>query len=245
MFWDPKLPGVSPADRAAIYDDANRWIARIHSLNLPIAGLEEFGRGTGYTARNLKRWSDQYRQAAMVDIPDMDWLIDALRERVPTDHPVRLLHGDYALTNLIIHPSEPRVAAILDWEMATLGDPFVDFAHHLRPWWIRPDGDKATPALSEHDLGETGIPAQEAYTARYLGRIGLEEKPNADFYLAFAQFRFAAMVQGILKRSADGTASSSRVAHTQARVIDAAAAARATLKQGSASGPCLSTSVLP
>lgn len=229
IFWDPTMPGVAPADRAAICDDANRWIAAIHSADYHALGLDNFGRGEGYTARNLKRWSDQYRASELVSIPDMDWLMDALAERLPEAPPVRLLHGDYGLHNLIIHPQEPRVIGILDWEMATLGDPYVDFAHHLRAWWTQPDSDGEVPTLVGKPLGELGIPDMESYIAAYLDRMALPALPNEDFYLAYAQFRYAAMVQGILKRYADGTAANKRSTHNQDRVAQAAANARSIL----------------
>jgi aminoglycoside phosphotransferase (APT) family kinase protein len=232
IFWDPSIPqAVAPAERAAIYDDASRWLARIHCADVAALGLSDFGRGEHYAARNLKRWSDQYRSAELERIPDMHWLMDALAERVPRDAPVRLLHGDFGLYNLIIHASRPEVIGILDWEMATLGDPFVDFAHHLRPWWLRPDERGDVPSLVGHNLAELGIPSMDAHIANYLERMGFSEFPHRRFYLAYAQFRFAAMVQGILKRVADGTAANRQTSHTPQRVIDAAASARAILER--------------
>jgi aminoglycoside phosphotransferase (APT) family kinase protein len=230
IFWDPALPQTVDRDeRAAIYDDANRWLARIHGVDIAAVGLSGFGRGEHYAARNLKRWSDQYRSAELVTIPDMHWLMEALAERVPHDAPVRLLHGDFGLYNLIFHPTRPEVVAILDWEMATLGDPFVDLAHHLRAWWLRPDDLGEVPSLVGRDLVELGIPSMDAHIAAYLERLGCDEFPHRRFYLAYAQFRYAAMVQGILKRVADGTAANRRSTHTQQRVVEAAASARAIL----------------
>jgi aminoglycoside phosphotransferase (APT) family kinase protein len=231
VFWDPSLPGISCGDRHAIYADANRWIARIHSADVDALGLADFGRGTSYAARNLRRWSDQYIASELVPVPDMHWLMQALVERLPINPPVSLIHGDYGLYNLIIHPTQPTVVAILDWEMATLGDPFVDLAHHLRPWWLAPDYDGEVPTLVGRDINMLGIPGMERYVAQYLQRRGIGAIPDMAFYLAYAQFRYAAMVQGILKRQSDGTGSNSRVMHTQQRVFDAAAAARKTLNR--------------
>jgi aminoglycoside phosphotransferase (APT) family kinase protein len=230
VFWDPTLPGVSREDRAAIYADMSHWLARIHAADVAALGLADFGRGEHYAARNLKRWSDQYRAAELVLIPDMHWLMEALAATAPDDAPARLLHGDYGLYNLIIHPEKPRVVGILDWEMATLGDPFVDLAHSLRPWWLAPDKKEETPTLVGHDLDTLGIPAMDAFVGDCLRRMGLDEWPQRRFYLAYAQFRYAAMVQGVLKRFADGTAVNRKTVHTQQRVIDAARNARRILE---------------
>jgi aminoglycoside phosphotransferase (APT) family kinase protein len=229
IFWDPALPGLAAGERAAIYDDANHWLARIHTADIGALGLADFGRGENYAARNLKRWSDQYRAAELAPVADMHWLMDELLARVPTTSPVRLLHGDFGLYNLIIHPSEPRVIGILDWEMSTLGDPFVDLAHHLRPWWLRPGVGEDVPSLVGKDIGDLGIPSMDEHVDAYLRRIGIKQWPNRTFYLAYAQFRYAAMVQGILKRFAEGTAANRQTSHTHERVVEAAANARSIL----------------
>nr|WP_280526287.1 phosphotransferase family protein [Novosphingobium marinum] len=230
IFFDPSIPGVRPADRAAIFDDANRWIARIHASDYGELGLGDLGKGEGYAARNLKRWSDQYRAAEIEYNADMHWLMENLAIQVPSDGPVRLVHGDFGLHNLVIHPKEPRVTGILDWEMATLGDPFVDFAHHLRPWWVDQDEQGNVATLKGLDLAELGIPSQNDYLRQYIERMDLTELPHARYYLAYAQFRFAAMVQGILKRRLDGTAANRRSAHRQQTVTNAAASARRVLE---------------
>ena len=182
VFADPTTPGLEPAERRAIHDDANRWLARIHTADIAGLALADLGRGENYTARNLKQWSDQYLAAQTCPIPDMDWLIGALSERVPLETPVRLLHGDYGLYNIMIHPHEPRIVAILDWEMSTLGDPFVDLAHHIRPWWLLPDPAGTAPTFIGRDLDALGLPAMEAYVGTYCERAGIPRFEAAGFY---------------------------------------------------------------
>ncbi|WP_066771004.1 phosphotransferase family protein [Croceicoccus mobilis] len=228
VVWDPLMPDEEPAKRAATYANAADWLARLHSLEPAQIGLGDFGRPSGYAARNLTLWSKQYRAAEMQHVPDMHWLMDALAERVPADAPTRLIHGDYGIYNIIFAADAPRALAVLDWEMATLGDPFVDLAHHLRPWWLPPA--PGAPTLCGQDLAGTGIPAMNEQVERYLSHMGLGAVPDWDWYLAYAQFRFAAMVQGVLKRYADGTAANRTSTHTAKTVAQAAASARRVLE---------------
>ncbi|MDB5702391.1 MAG: phosphotransferase enzyme family protein [Sphingomonadales bacterium] len=229
VFWQAELPGLSPPCRAVIYDEMNGALARLHDLDWRAAGLGDLGRHEGYTARNLARWSDIYEKSALEPIADMDALIAALPALLPVDEPVSFIHGDYGLYNLIIDPVLPRVRAILDWEMATLGNPLIDLAHHLRAWWDIPDDGGATSSLLGQDLAALGIPDIEEYVALYCARRRIAV-PEMRFYLAFAQFRYAAMIQGILKRAQDGTASSRIVLHRQERVFEIARMARRTLE---------------
>jgi aminoglycoside phosphotransferase (APT) family kinase protein len=228
VFWQAELPGVSTSDRAIIYAEMNEVLARLHALDINAIGLGDLGRRTGYTERNLARWSDIYRKSALVPIADMDWLMDALAAQLPSEGQATFIHGDYGLYNLIIHPTEPRLLAILDWEMATIGDPLVDVAHHLRAWWDIPDLNGSASSLVGFDLPALGIPKMESYLATYAGHRGIA-LPDLRFHLAYAQFRYAAMIQGILKRANDGTASSRVMLHRQERVFAIACLARATL----------------
>jgi aminoglycoside phosphotransferase (APT) family kinase protein len=228
VFWQAELPGISPADRAAIYAEMGAVLARLHMLDVDAIGLGDLGRREGYTARNLARWSGIYRASELMRIPDMDWLIETLPSRLPPEGPSTFLHGDYGLYNLIIHPTEPRLAAVLDWEMATIGDPLVDLAHHLRAWWDIPDPNGSASSLVGQDLPALGIPDMEACIETYARQRGIAI-PDMRFHLAYAQFRYAAMVQGILKRAKDGTASSRVMLHRQERVPEIAQLARRTL----------------
>lgn len=229
VFWDADMPGVAPADRAAAYGRMNATLADLHQVDCDKAGLEWLGRSDSYVTRNLARWSKNYAFSRLIDIPDMDWLIAALAERIPAEARTTLIHGDYGLYNLILQPSEPSILAVLDWEMVTRGDPFVDLAHHLRAWWEIPDDTGAATSLSGLGLDALGIPRMEDYIARYCARRSVAV-PDMRFYLGFAQFRYAAMIQGILKRAQDGTSSARRVLHHQDRVIALASMARRTLE---------------
>jgi aminoglycoside phosphotransferase (APT) family kinase protein len=207
----------------------NAIIARLHSLDPAAIGLSDIAKSGGYAARNLALWSGLYDQARMEVVADMDWLIETLPKYLPGSEEVRFIHGDYGLYNLIIHPTEPRVAAVLDWEMATLGDPLIDLAHHTRAWWDLPDSGLAATSLVGLDLDALGIPSMEDYIGRYCQRRNMPV-PDMRWYLAYAQFRYAAMVQGILKRAADGTSSSRVMVHSQDRVTRIAAMARQSLE---------------
>lgn len=229
VFWEADMEGTSPEERAAVYDDMNAILARLHSLDPQTIGLGDIAKPDGYTARNLARWSGLYADAQLATIPDMDWLIETLPQHMPAGEDGRFIHGDYGLYNLIIHPTEPRVMAVLDWEMATLGNPLVDLAHHTRAWWDLPDSGLAATSLVGLDLPSLGIPAMDDYVRRYCERRGMAV-PDMRWYLAYAQFRYGAMVQGILKRAADGTASARVMVHSQDRVVRIAAMARKSLE---------------
>jgi aminoglycoside phosphotransferase (APT) family kinase protein len=232
VFWNAEMPGTDPSFRTAVYEQMNVLLARLHALDYRALGLGDFGKTGGYAARNLARWAKQYVQSKLIDIPDMDWLMEALPKRLPQREDTALLHGDFGLYNIIVHPTQPTILAVLDWEMATLGDPLIDLAHHVRAWWDPPDpvGGSAT-SLKGLNLSALGIPSMDDYIAAYFRRRGIAAVPDMTFYIGFAQFRYAAMVQGILKRAKDGINSSRRVLHTQDRVVEIAALARRTLTQ--------------
>jgi aminoglycoside phosphotransferase (APT) family kinase protein len=233
VFWNAELPGLSANDRGRIYDEMNSLLARLHQLDYIALGLGDFGRVGDYTARNLARWSKIYQQSKLVDIPDMEWLVAALQERAPSIERTTLIHGDFGLYNVIVHPSEPRVLAIIDWEMSTLGNPYIDLAHNVRAWWDLPDREHGSAtSLLDQDLPALGIPSMDRYISLYCERTDFGPLPPAErrFYLGFVQFRYAAMIQGILKRAAEGTNANRTVLQTQARVIEIAALARRTLQ---------------
>ena len=229
VFWNAELEGLLPEERSAIYADMNARLAQLHAFDIEGLGLADFGPRDGYLARNLGRWSKIYRQSELVPVPDMDWLIERLPGLLPPEVPTCLLHGDYGLYNLVVGHDRPQIDAVLDWEISTLGDRWVDFAHHLRAWWEPPDPHGAATSLRGLDLNAMGIPSLERYVGDYCSALGISEPPHWRFYLGFAQFRYAAMVQGILKRASLGTTSSRVVLHRQERVAEIAALARSTI----------------
>ncbi len=232
IFWDARMPDVSRDYRAAYYRDLIGCLAKIHTVDWQAAGLTGFGKSEGYSARNLERWSKAFEKTRLVDIPAMDRVASALRERLPQDEPVSLIHGDYGNHNVIAAPDQPRILAVLDWEMSTIGNPLIDLAHSLRPWFRPSETDPSRPVLPADEIATLGIPRMEEAMALYADRTGLTWSDPA-FYLAFVLFRTAAMIQGILHRRTIGTASNSRVAYDQDSVVALAQAARTILDDAS------------
>jgi aminoglycoside phosphotransferase (APT) family kinase protein len=209
VFWNPEMPRSQPAERAAIYDAMNATIARLHSFEPAAIGLSDFGRGENYVARQVDRWSKQYRASETQRIDEMERLIEWLPGHLPPAGPARLVHGDYRLDNMILDARAPRVLAVLDWELSTIGDPLADFTYHLMQWHMPPEDTGAgTGSLVGFDIAALGIPSLAAYVDRYVDRTGLDPRPHLDVYLAYNFFRIAAILQGIAGRVRDGTATS-------------------------------------
>jgi aminoglycoside phosphotransferase (APT) family kinase protein len=213
VFWEPAMPQSTPADRTAVYDAMNATLARLHSFDPAALGLADFGRGENYVARQVERWSKQYRTSQTDTIAAMEHLIAWLPRHLPPPAPVRLVHGDYRLDNLIVAPEGPNVLAVLDWELSTLGDPLADFAYHLMQWDM-PESDSGfgVGTLVGRDLATLGIPSRTAYVEAYVARTGLDPRPDLPTYLAYNFFRLAAILQGIVGRVRDGTAANENAA---------------------------------
>ena len=211
ILWDPQLPGMSNAERAAHFDEMNRVIAALHKVDPNAIGLGDYGRPGNYIERQVARWSKQYKAAETETITAADNLIDWLPQHIPAGDETRIVHGDYRLDNVIFHPTEPRILAVLDWELSTLGHPMVDFAYHCMTW--RMDGTSAgSRGLLNVDLPALGIPTEAQYLQTYLARTGrsADEVSPKDwaYYMVFNMFRLAGILQGIAKRAQQGNASS-------------------------------------
>jgi aminoglycoside phosphotransferase (APT) family kinase protein len=206
IFWDPALPELAREERAPIYDSMNEGLAKLHTIDVAAAGLSDYGKPGNYFARQLQRWSEQYRASETGPIEDMDSLIAWLGERVPADDGrVALVHGDWRIDNMIFDARGPRLLAVLDWELSTLGHPFADLAYQCMQWRMPNDGSMR--GLRGIDRASQGIPTEEEYVAAYCRRTGLDHIPDWTFLIAFSFFRIAAIVQGVYKRSLDGNAS--------------------------------------
>jgi aminoglycoside phosphotransferase (APT) family kinase protein len=222
VLWDQSLPGMTRGERAAIWDELNAVIARLHSIDYRAVGLEDFGKPGNYIERQVGRWSKQYRASETERVEAMDNLIDWLPRNIPPEAGTAVVHGDYRLDNAIFHPTEPRILAVLDWELSTLGDPLADFAYHCMSWHIPPGSFRGIAGL---DLEQLGIPQEADYVAMYCkrtGRAGIDPS-HWDFYLAYNLFRIAAILQGIKKRVVEGTAASAHAADAGSRVQPLAA----------------------
>lgn len=203
VFMDPSLPGVSPAERGAMYRDMNRVIAALHGVDHLARGLDGYGNPGNYFGRQIARWSRQCA-AATVPLPSaMRHLMEWLPQHIPAGDEVTLVHGDYRLDNLIFHPTAPKVIGVLDWELSTLGNPLSDFSAHCMSWHILPSVWRGIGGL---ELASLGIPAESEYVAMYSQATGRDPSRHWDFYLAFNFFRLAAILHGIRQRVADGTA---------------------------------------
>jgi aminoglycoside phosphotransferase (APT) family kinase protein len=215
VLWDQSLPSLNPAERGAIYDEMNRVIAALHSVDFRARGLADYGKSGNYFERQIARWTKQYQASITQPIEAMDRLIEWLPAHIPAsardESQVSVVHGDYRLDNLIFHPTEPRVLAVLDWELSTIGHPLADFSYHCMSWHIPPGSFRGIGGL---DLASLGIPSEREYVRRYCERTGRAD-PDAvmadwNFYLAYNLFRIAGILQGIAKRVEDGTASSAQ-----------------------------------
>ncbi len=208
ILWDPLLPdAVDNAERSAIYDAMNQTMAALHNVNVDAVGLSDFGRSGNYFERQLGRWSKQYRASETREIRSMNSLMTWLAAKMPEDDgTISLVHGDYRLDNMMFHSTEPRVIALLDWELSTLGHPLADLANQCMAWMLPREG--RIKGLGGVDRAALGIPSDEEYIARYCERTSRDGIENWNFYLVFSLFRLAAILQGIVKRAQIGTASS-------------------------------------
>ena len=201
IFRDARLPGIEPAERTAIYDELNAVLARLHGVDYAAIGLGDYGRPGNYFTRQIDRWTKQYRGAETAPIPAMEALIAELPGRIPADETTTIAHGDYRLENVMFHPTEPRIVAVLDWELSTLGHPLADIGYNAMLWDSK---SVSWGPLDGVDFATSGIPTRDAYVAAYCRRTGRDGIPDFNFYLAFAAFRLASIGQGVFKRNLDG-----------------------------------------
>jgi aminoglycoside phosphotransferase (APT) family kinase protein len=205
VLWDQSLPDLQPAQRAAIYDELNRVIAALHQVDYVAVGLADYGKPGNYLARQIARWTKQYRASETERIEAMERLMEWLPQHIPADDETRVVHGDYRLDNVIFHPTQPRILAVLDWELSTLGHPLADFSYHCMYWRLSPTLFRGIGGL---DLNSLGIPTEEEYVATYCSRTGRQRIEHWDYYMAYNMFRLAGILQGIMGRVVDGTAAS-------------------------------------
>ena len=203
-FWDPALPSLGQADRAALWDDINSVIARLHNVDYAAIGLADYGRPGNYFERQIGRWSKQYRASETGTIESMDRLIEWLPQHIIDDPASSIVHGDFRLDNLIVHAHEPRIVAVLDWELSTLGHPLADFSYHAMAWRLTQEQFRG---MAGKDLAALRIPAEREYVERYCARTGRDRLDARDweFCIVFSMFRLAAILQGIAKRALVGT----------------------------------------
>jgi aminoglycoside phosphotransferase (APT) family kinase protein len=214
ILWDPALPGMTPAARAAHYDEMNRVIATLHGIDYAALGLSDFGKPGNYIARQVARWSTQYGAAPAARVPAMDRLIEWLPAHIPPGDETAIVHGDYRIDNMIFHPTAPRVLALLDWELSTLGHPLSDFAYQAMAWRLTPSQFRG---LKGCDLAALGIPTEDEYVAMYCRHTNRDAIAHWEVYLIFNMFRIAAILHGVLSRALQGNAASADAVETGSR----------------------------
>jgi aminoglycoside phosphotransferase (APT) family kinase protein len=221
-LWDGSLPGMIPAERTAHYDAIVDTLAALHGIDYQAVGLGGYGKPGNYFARQVERWTRQYRGSQTDEVAEIERLIEFLPRTVPEQTRTSIVHGDFRIDNMIFAPDAPHVGAVLDWELSTLGDPLADFSYFLMSWVTEPEGRSGVKGLTGPD---TGIPTIEAVVARYCAATGRDGVPDLNWYFAYNLFRLAGIVQGIKKRMLDGNASSAQAAKTVERLPGLAAAA--------------------
>lgn len=214
IFYDQRLPGMTPAERAAIFDGMNAAVASLHRADPGAIGLADYGRADRFVERQVALWTRQYRASEGERCDAMERLIEWLPRNLPPEQPPCIFHGDLRLDNMIFHPIEPRVIALIDWELSTIGDPLADFAYHAMVWRVRAELFRG---FADLDRSALGIPEEADYVRRYCERTGRAGLPHWDFYLAFSLFRLAAILQGVWKRARDGQASADDAAEVGAK----------------------------
>ncbi|WP_244102405.1 phosphotransferase family protein [Burkholderia ambifaria] len=210
VLWEPSLPGMTPNERRLVFDEMNRVMAALHTVDIDALGLRDFWRTGSYFERQVSRWTKQYRASETRHIASIERLIEWLPHHLPSAERTSLVHGDFRLDNMIFAPDEPRVVAVLDWELSTLGDPLADFAYLCLAWHLPAAGSRGLADLTDADKVSLGIPHEAEFVSAYCRRTGIEEIGTREwsFYLAYNFFRVAAIRQGIMKRALDGNASS-------------------------------------
>lgn len=216
-FWNGALPDCEPAERGAIYRAMVETLARLHTVDLQAVGLGDYGAPGNYFARQVGRWTKQYRAAQTDDIPEVERLIEWLPATLPRQDRTAVIHGDYRLDNMIHAPDAPQIRAVIDWELSTLGDPLADFAY-LAMNWAMPHGERGAQ-LGGLDLPALGIPTLEEITARYCELTGRSSVPDLNWFFAYNLFRLVGIIQGIKKRAIDGNASSANAEAAAARIV--------------------------
>jgi aminoglycoside phosphotransferase (APT) family kinase protein len=221
-FWDGSLPGMAPAERTRVYEAIADTLAALHAIDFDAVGLGDYGKPGNYFARQVERWTRQYRMSQTDDLPEVERLIEWLPRTAPEQTRTSIVHGDFRIDNLIFGANDTQVRAVLDWELSTLGDPLADFSYFLMSWVTAPEGRSGVEGLAGP---ETGIPTLEAVVARYCAATGRGGVPDLDWYFAYNLFRLTGIVQGIKKRVLEGNASSAQATETVARLPGLAAAA--------------------
>ncbi len=221
IFRQPHLPGVSAADRSAMYHDMVGVLARLHAVDIAAAGLADYGKPGNYYARQIARWTRQYVAAKTDDIAAMDQVMAWLPAHIPPDDETTIVHGDYRVENLIFHPIEPRVVAVVDWELSTLGHPLADLAYNCLTYHLEPE---ALGRVEDGEVDRRGLPSEAEYVAAYCRLTGRAGVPHWNFYLAFSMFRLASILQGVYARGLQGNAAS-------AHALQRGAAARQTAER--------------